>query len=470
MTIENSWCVLDISSDGMSAHMSMRMPEGEEGFLVSAELVKDLLKAQNITAGIQEAAIHAMIENVMYGQSVCVAEGKPATRGADGYFVFEKDTQDMKKQPLVLENGSVDYKNSFQLATIKEGELLATYVPAGHGECGYDIYGKVKLALGPGKELLPLRGKGINADEEKKHFYAAYDGHIVMEGKSVSIEKLYRVSGDLNIEVGNIRFDGDVEVSGDMRSGMEIECKGDVFIHGHVGACRIVAGQNITIEKGIQGRDSCEIRANGDVTCRFIERANIFAGRNIYADSVLNSRLIANEKVIVTTKSGSIVGSEVYGMTGVVVKEAGNSAGTPTLLRAGLPRQEYVRAIELEGEIKQIEEKVAAFNEHLDSLATDNSEKAAEIRTQIMRAKIVLDSKKHECSEELERLKTRISENGAKATISVLDTSYSGVRIYIGAKPFIVTESVKEVTYVANSNEILAEALDENVVKELKNK
>lgn len=457
MDVSNSWCTLKVDNDGMHALFCLQVPEGEEEFTITEQVINDFLKQQNIIFGISSIAIQVLLNDTMYGQYVCVAMGKPATHGVDGHFEFAKDMQDMKKKPLIAEDGTADYKNSLNLATIKEGELLAEYIPATDGTSGVDIFGNDIPSLGKGKDLLPLRGRGIVSDEEKKKFYAEYSGHIVMEDTKIYIDKLYRVSGNLDIEVGNIVFDGDVEVMGDVRSGFSIDTTGSIFIHGHVGGCTLNAGGNITIEKGIQGRDICIITAKGDVACKFIERCKIYADGNIYADSVLNANLIAKNRVIVTSKSGNVIGSEVYGMTGVIVKEAGNCAGTHTLLRSGLPREEYAKAHELFLQINEIEEKINSFNHHLEVLEVSDKDDETKdgMRKKIMRAKIVLSSQKSKCMEELNVLNGRIVEDAHNSFVDVLDLVYEGVRIYIGNVPYIVTEQIREVSYYRNNTAIV---------------
>lgn len=469
MNIENNWCTLKVDNESMHALMCLHAPTGEEEMDITEECVREFLAAQKISFGLSDVDIHAISNHIAYGQYVCVAQGKAPTRGKDGYYEFCKDMQDIKKKPLVMENGTVDYHNSLTLATISEGEVLAIYHPPTEGEEGTDIFGNFVRPLGKGKEALPLRGRGIRPDEDKINYYAEYSGHIVMEGTHVSIEKLYRVSSDLDIEVGNIKFDGDVEVMGDMRSGMEIAAKGSVFIHGHVGACRIKAGENITIEKGIQGRDNCEIVADGDVACKFVERCYICAGKNMYADSILNARVKASNQVLVTSKSGVVVGSEVYGMTGVTIKEAGNEAGTPTLIRAGLPKTEYMRAKELTEKLQKIDGQLAELNENMDMLSFaerhEGSSAVAEKRTQIMRAKIVLGSERKMCQDELDAINERIRANFDNSYINITGTVFTGVRIYIGDTPYIVPESMKEVKYTVRNGAVVAYGLDEEVIE-----
>lgn len=464
MTIDCSWCTLKVDNSGMHALMCLHASDQDEDHLITENMVMEFLTSQKITSGISQVAINAMIEHVMYEQYVCVAKGTAATRGENGYYDFKKDMHDMKKKPLINADGSVDYKNSLSLAIVKEGELLATYIPPTEGKPGIDIYGKIQPALARGKELMPLRGKGIKSDDSKINYYAEYSGHIVMDGSRISIEKLYQINGDLDLETGNIHFDGDVDVSGDVRSGLEIITTGNIYIHGHVGACKLEAGKCITIEKGVQGKDSCEIKAGENVACKFVERCKINSAGNIYADSVLDSTLIAENQIIVTSKVGNVVNSEVYGMCGVIVKEAGNNVGTPTLLRTGLPHEYYLRANELTKAIQEIDQKINSFNHHLETLESamaSDPEKYNDTKMQITRAKIVLSSSRKEYSDELSVLNEKIKADRTNSFINITGTVYDNVRIYIGSIPYLVTEAVKEVTFRIHNNEIIVESLSE---------
>lgn len=457
LNVDTNWCTLKVDNEGMYALMCLHTVEGEEGPAITEQVVLDFLSANKICYGIKTNAIHIMLESAMYEQYVCVAQGTPATRGVDGYYTYQKDTEDMKKKPVILEDGTADYKNSLNLAIINKDELLAIYTPPTEGMPGTDVYNQPVKALGNGKNLLPLRGRGIYSDEEKINFYAEYSGHIVKEDSKIYIDKLFRVNGDLDIETGNIFFDGDVEICGDVRSGLSIEAKGDIYIHGHVGACMLKSDKNITIEKGIQGRDVCCISAKENVVCKFVERCKIIAKGNIYADSVLNANLVADNQILVTSKSGIVISSEIYGMAGVTVKEAGNTAGTPTLLRAGLPREVYTKAAELSAKISEANSKIATFNRHLEQ--QNEQVLSEEMRRQIMRAKIVLDSEKNKHMEELEFIQSRIIEDCRKSVIHVTGIVHEGVRIYIGSSPYLVTEAIKEVTYHVVNNEIIATEL-----------
>jgi len=464
MTVDYNWCSIKTDDNGMFALMCLHTVNSEEDYIISEERILALLKHEGIVYGINPIAVSALLEATPYEQFVCVAKGIQPQKGADGYYDYKKSIEDMKKKPQINEDGTADYKNSLNLAIIHEGELLASYVPPTKGTGGLTVFGKVLPPLQDGKKPLPLRGKGIFADKNNEHFYAQYTGHIVKEDTKIYIDKLYRVDGDLNIEVGNIKFDGDVEVMGDVRSGFFIEATGSIFVHGHVGACELKADNNIIIDKGIQGKGSCTITSGGDVVCKYIESCTINAGNNIYADSVLNSNLTAQNQVLITSKSGKVINGEVYGMCGVIIKEAGTDTGTPTLLRAGLPREYYARVNQLTNLISVNNEKIASFNHHLEVLeasTADDSSKASDTRMQIIRARIVLVSQNAEYTKELDSLKSKIEKDSENSFINITGTVFDGVRVYIGMYPYVVSEAMKAVTFRVGYKDIIMKPLEE---------
>ncbi len=461
MTVDCNWCTLKTDKDNLYALMCLHAHEGDDAPLITVPMVIGFLNENGITNGIVPVAINALIDSASYEQFLCVAQGIPPARGVDGHFEFRTNTEDMKKKPLIREDGTVDYKNSLNLATISAGELLAVYIPPTEGTPGSDLAGNVISALPNGKDLPPMRGRGIVPGDDGISYFAEYNGHIVMDGSKVYIDKLYRVNGDLNIEVGNIRFDGDVEISGDVRSGLEIEAKGDVFIHGHVGACRITAGKSITIQKGVQGHGNCIIKATENVVCKFVENCEIYAGNDICADSVMNSILTANHQVLVTTKNGNVISSEVYGMAGVIVAEAGNTAGAPTLLRAGMPREYYTEAAELTKLIQEIDSKTNALNYHLEQIekAESNDSRINETRMKIIRAKVSLASNRKEYATKLQELEAKLKDDSENSFVNVTGTVYDGVRVYIGAYPYLVDTTVREVTFRVHGGQVMETSL-----------
>lgn len=464
--MEKEWVVLNIDEHRMWVRLSIKQPEGEEEMLFTPKFIEDYLHENGITAGINKEALEVLASEIAYGQEIEVARGKAPINGRDGFFKYTAVTEDARSKPVINPDGSVDYHNSLKLAMIKEGELFAVYEPATNGEFGYTVFSEI-LPPVKGKELRPLRGTGFNYDEEKREYRASYDGRLIKNDDRIDVEKIFVVKGDLNIEMGNIKFNGDVEVKGDVRSGLTIEAAGDVFIHGHVGACIIKSGKNITIKKGIQGRNKCRIFAAQNVMCSFVERCSIAAGGNVYADSILDSNVMAYNQVIVSSKKGVVVGGTISGMQGITVKEAGNDTGITTEFLIGVFKEKLERFAEVAAEIRKVEGEIKILEKHLKNYEALEGEKRTKeteaTRMKILRAKVLKNTEHKKLQDEYNTLDESIVRAREESTLVVSGIAYAGIKITVGHDSVIQQKTWKNIKYKFVNYRIRMYSEDEEV-------
>lgn len=462
--MEKDWVVLKIDDQRMWVSLTIKEPVGEEAPCFSADFIEGYLRENGITAGIDREAIEALTEHVAYGKEVIVAKGKAPVNGRNGVFQFTSMVEDAKSKPVVNPDGSVDYYNSLKLAMVDKDELFAVYIPATAGEYGFTVFSEMLPPL-KGKELRGLRGKGFYTSEDGNEYRACFRGRITKTENRITIEKVYVVKGDLDIEKGNINFNGDVEIVGDVRSGLSIVTDGSIFVHGHVGGSLLVAGGNITIRKGIQGRNKCEIDAKGDVACSFVERCIIKAEGNIYADSILDSEVTAKQKVIVSSKKGLVVGGVVTGVQGVVVKEAGNETGVATTLQAGIVQEELEKATKLSEEREKLVETIVLLDKNLkvyESLPGNRRTKDTEAtRMKIFRAKVIKVTELKTLDENLAKINDAIDTARKDASIQITGVSHAGIKINIGRSTLVSKDTWKDVVYKSINESILAVSGDE---------
>lgn len=462
--MEKDWVVLRIDANRMWVGLTIKEPVGDEYSQLSPEFIEQYLRENGITAGINREAITALATQVEYGREVIVAQGKPPVNGQNGFFQYTVVLEDARSKPVVHADGSVDYYNSLKLAMVQEGDLIAVYVPPTPGEYGYTVFAEMLPPI-KGKELRPLRGKGFCVSENGREYRAAYDGRIYRDDDKIIIDRIYIVKGDLDIEEGNIRFNGDVEVRGDVRSGLEIRTDGDIFVHGHVGSCTLIAGGNITIRKGVQGRRKCQITAGKDIACSFVERCSINAGGNVYADSILDSEVAAKQQVIVSSRKGLVLGGIVSGTQGIAAKEAGNEAGTATVLQVGMVAEEMQRAAELVQQHHRVTEEVELLDRNLklyDSLEGSRRTKETEAtRMKILRAKVIKTTEQKKIAEQLVRLNEEIRRARLQAHVRISGAVYAGVRVNIGKAWYEVKDACKDVQFLYRQGEVVMLSGDE---------
>lgn len=455
-------CTID--PGGMWAAIAIRKPEGEEESLFSVDFIVEYLKLKGIKTGINRDAIEALVTILEYDKNLIVAAGKNAVDGKDGYIEYVIPVEDKKAKPVVAEDGSVDYLNSLEIAMVEEGELIARMVPPTKGEFGFNIYSEILKPV-PGKPVSQLRGKGFVVSEDGLEYTASRAGHIYLDDDKLMIDPLYIVNGDLEVTHGNIKFNGDVEVRGDMRSGTRIEAEGSIFINGHVGSCELIAGGNITIGKGVQGKYNCEIVAGGDVAGSFMEHCNVTAGGSVYANSTLDCFVLARNSVKIMSKMACIIGGSINAMQMIQAKDVGNDSEIATNLAVGdlyVFRQEANeyrnRLNKVTKDFYIISEKLKAFDKVQPGGMT---EELKELKKHLFQAKILRDAEKRELESKIKIYEEDVMKARREASVQVGGVIYPGVTIKSDNASYVTDTAFKEIVFRPWLGEIQLMSYDE---------
>ena len=253
-------------------------------------------------------------------------------------------------------------------------------------------------------------------------------------------------------------YNGDVEVRGDVRSGLTINADGNIYVHGHVGGCRLISGGKITIRKGIQGRNKCTIVAEGDVICSFMERCTINSGGDVYADSILDCDIVARNKVYVNSKKGMIIGGNISGMQGILAKHVGNALGASTMLIAGVT-PEHMREVAI---LTETLEKVNANVELLDKSlkmydrmpGAKYTKETEALRTKIVRAKVMEVARQKKLEERFEIVNEEIDRAKEEANVRITGVVHVGTRVSMLGNVYTVNEDFKDVKYIYTNYQV----------------
>ena len=455
--MDKSMIICKIDPEKMWFAMSICPPIGDDETRVSKDMVVEVIKEHGVSAPINMDAVEALCDIVEYGRDVMVVNGKPAVNGVDGHFEYSVDLEDKKAKPVVAEDGSVDYANSLEIAMVEEGEVFARYIPPTNGQFGFNIYNEM-LKPEAGKPAKPLKGKGFHMSDDEKEYTAKVSGRIFTENGRIIIEPLYVVSGDLDITHGNIKFNGHVEVRGDMHSGTAIDAAGSIFISGHVGSCSLKAGENITIGKGVQGKGKCIIDAGGDVAGSFMERCTVHAGGRVLANSLLDCFVEARDAVIVNSKQGCIIGGYAAAMQYIQAKEVGNDAGAATKLVFGELPSFRTKIVELKRQLLKVSDEINTFEDLMKkidtAMETVKSKDLAEKRRRVTQSKIIKMTEKKELGEQITKLEEDFGSADASSYITVSGVVYPRVIISTMGHSFTQEIACKEVAYRFKGGEI----------------
>jgi uncharacterized protein len=329
-----------ISPDKLTAAFHMKPARGM-GRPPSTADVRDLLVKNKIRFGIQVDAIREGLEACGRGtgSEVTAAVGRgpvPGTPGEIEYF-FNRDLQG----PTLLTpgpDGKINYRDIKWVPNVAKDQLLARLRPTLPGVDGMDVFGEPIRAQQPLPVYL-VAGPNVRAEKEDTEFLAEINGRVQMHGSLLAVMNVYVVNSDVDYRSGNVRFEGNVLVTGAVRKGFEVEATGDVVVLQNAEPCRIKAGRDVFIHGGVLGGGKGEYRveAGRNITAGYAENAWLEAQGDIcIEDFALQSFLYSGARILLNKKRGSLMGGEAVAARGLDALSLGSHTGVRTLVAVGV--------------------------------------------------------------------------------------------------------------------------------------
>lgn len=157
-----------------------------------------------------------------------IAKGVAPVPGENGWVRFYHP---MSKRVKLLEDGRADFRNIDRYINVKVGEKLATKFEGIPGVPGFDVFGNIipappikkpKLVIGNHIEEKNVLEEGKNLQE----YFATSNGVLFATEVSITVSPELQIAGNVGLSTGNIQFDGNVIVRGDVEPGSVVECTG----------------------------------------------------------------------------------------------------------------------------------------------------------------------------------------------------------------------------------------------------
>lgn len=419
------------SSDNMILAIILYPEDG--GCELSYEDVISKLR-EDIKYGLDEQRVKTAIDEKEYDREIVVARGTYAVDGEDGFieFTFEQTGQ---ATPYILEDGSVDYRKLNLISNVSKGDLLAVLHAPKEGVDGHNIRGEV-IPYKPGIPKHFKYGKNIEVSEDGLKLTSLLDGQVCKVNEKLTVYELYTVEEDVDNSTGDIDFKGNVRVRGSVLTGFNISADGDVEIDGAVEGANIDCGGNLIIKRGIQGYNTANIKAKGNIMTKYVENAKVICGGNLESEAIMHSETISEGNISIRGRKGLLVGGSCKSAKDITARVIGSSMATSTLLEVGLdPRirekQEDSKKLLTETELDI--DKFSKMINHLNKTALDEtlSKEKSELLKKSMIAKIQLEKKMNILMEEIKEVDEKIRQ-ASSGKINVEDMIYSGVKIEIG--------------------------------------
>lgn len=373
----------------------IRIPGEDAGFFDPDSLI-EWLKRQGITQGIQEKNVQEIFTLGLYDREVCVAKGKPPVRGRDGKIEYALDIEEFGYSPKNPEWRRVSFKDINLYAYLKAGDLLAVKKPPEPGVPGFTVTNRLLSPPSAREAKFPkLRHTEIVNDD--RQLIVKEDCCITKKKGQILIDPCLKIQSNVAYESGNIDSQVSVMAMKDVLSGFEIRSQSDILIQGVVEGAHLEAKGNIAIKNGVQGKDKAFLEANGDITAKFLSQARVTCLGQITVESeIRNCQIWSDGRVIVTGKSGQIVGGEIEAESDVLADTIGSDLGVKTTIRLGM------KAEKLAAMILENSQKIEAQEEAAD--------KCAQIVNLLERRKIQMPGAAQEIIQALSKARTMLDE------------------------------------------------------------
>lgn len=233
--------------------------------------ILETLNELRVTHGLSHSEIMRAV-NTDTPARFTIASGVKPKEGKNGRIELFVETE--KKMGLKERaNGTVDFRDVQVIPTVQKGQVVAKIHHPVPGIPGYTVTNEPI----PPKQTYPLIvqcGKGITLLESQNKLVATEKGRPFIEQKGLMtkvsiVEKLIH-RGDVNISSGNIRFNGDIDVLGNVEDGMVVKAEENIAIFKNVYSASISSNKSV------------RIRGNSIGSTISAGKQNIFSSQMVY--------------------------------------------------------------------------------------------------------------------------------------------------------------------------------------------
>lgn len=456
----NETLIVQIAPDRFSAKGIFYPPSEGGARMTKQDIVAEMVKC-GIKYGVAEQNIERFLNTRDYTETYVLAEATMQVEGKDAVIEYFFDT-DLTRKPKLNEDGSVNFHHLDLISSVNEGDLLAQLTPAVNGKPGIDVCGTL-LRPAKVKQKILRHGKNIRLSEDGLKAYSEVNGHAMLEDDQLFVSNVYEVAANVDTATGDIVYEGDVLVHGNIIAGYRIQAKGDITVEGVVEGATLIAGGQIILKRGIQGMGRGLLQADGNIIAKFIESATVEAGGYVAADAILHSNVIAKGDVTVDGRKGLIVGGNVRSGSSISARELGSTMGTVTVVEVGIDPVVVEEFRSLEKEQTANAEEMEKLMQTLTGLAKKvkmgeklQGDKLLQFKISTGQRELLL-KREEEINMRMERLREEIDsyEGGA---VKIQGNVYNGSKIIISNAIFYVRQEISYCRFIKRQGEVKVES------------
>jgi uncharacterized protein (DUF342 family) len=261
-----------------------------------------------------------------------VARGAAPVAGIPGKIEILVDISN-KGKPRKLADGRVDHRDISYVVNVTKGTRLLKRIPPVSGQQGRTVFDQpIEPPAVAETPFFAGRGTAFCA-EDANVLCADINGDVIVhkDGK-IDVVDQKMIAGNIDYSTGNVRFSGDLRISGTVRAGFEVETEGSCSVGGNVEDAQISCRHDMEIRGGAIGASKGLLKCGGSLKIKHLANFTAQAGGDIIIhEDALHCTLATDGSITAKT----IVGGTVAAWKAIEVETIGTSAEPKTIIDLG---------------------------------------------------------------------------------------------------------------------------------------
>jgi uncharacterized protein (DUF342 family) len=365
---------VELTITSMQAIMKVTSRAIAENIRLTETILLHMLARKGICFGVKKDIVRQFLAEKIYDTDLIVAEGESAQAGRNGKVDYEiKINPDAS--PRVLQSGKVDFRDIQSFTAVKEGQVIARYFPPTPGKPGKTVTGD-DIPAKSGENILLPAGKNTQASEDGKFLLAGKTGVVYKQGNLVHVEEILHITSNVDFSVGNIKYSGDIYITGNIMPGFTIESEGNIQIRGDVEGAKVISRNgSVTIERGVIGKKDTYIYGKEGVYLDFAQEAEIKTEKTVTVKKYLLHCTCVCANFDATMHNASVVGGVINAYETIRACNLGNDKHikTKAFVISKLKEQAELK-------IKELTELKDKITKQLDPIMKEMKSKSAFLR------------------------------------------------------------------------------------------
>ena len=294
-----------ISEDRMQATISRFSPAVYNQRNFSIQNLIHAARKQGIEFGFNGAHANILYDKIAKKESLdglVVAVGQKGAHPEEPYL-------ELMTYDVTNESGGDIYGHYREM--VYEGDVFARVAYGNPGRPVIDVLGSQTFLPYKGEFHVDV-GEYIERTEDDR-FFALTDGYPELNENSLKLYRTLVIAGDYTRSQGVLRFDGNIEIKGNVLEGAEIYASRSINVSGGVEGAVVQAGADLTVGGGVITTEFGKVIVGGNLNAKFIEISNVTVdGDVLVLRGILNSHVRVRGNLTLMEKDSSIIGGELH--------------------------------------------------------------------------------------------------------------------------------------------------------------